>query len=58
MNWTDIQAKWTAMTRRVRSDHLQNHDEMVVTSAPDKPPLLRDEVTELRAPAQFDRPAT
>ena len=33
MNWTDIEAKWTAMTRRVQSDHSQDDDEMVITGA-------------------------
>lgn len=53
MKWTDIEAKWDAMTRRVQSDRPRGPDEISVT--PEQPPLLRDE---LRAPAPHDRPAT
>jgi hypothetical protein len=58
MNWTDIEAKWAAMTRRVQSDQSRDDDDMVITRAPEQPPLLRDEATEMRAPPPLDRPAS
>ncbi len=58
MNWTDIEAKWTAMTRRVQSDWLLDDDDTVVTREQGQPALRRDEAPELRAPAPLDRPAT
>ncbi len=58
MTWTDIEAKWAAMTRRVQSDRSVDDDDMVITRAALLPPLLRDEATELRAPAPLERPAT
>jgi hypothetical protein len=57
MNWTDIEAKWAAMTRRVQSDR-SDDDEMVITCVQGQPSLLPDAATELRAPAPLDRPAT
>lgn len=57
MNWTDIEAKWAAMTRRVQSDRSLDDDEMVITREPE-PPLLQDNATELLAPTPIDRPAT
>ena len=57
MTWTDIEEKWAAMTRRVQSDRSVLDDGMRIARAPDKPSLLRDGVSEQRAPAPLDRPA-
>lgn len=56
MKWTDIEAKWDAMTRRVQSDRPRDPDDLVIM--PEQPPLLPDEMRDQRAPAPHDRPAT
>lgn len=53
MNWTEIEAKWTAMTRRVKSDH--TGAEMMISDTPEQPPLLQD-ASDMRAPPPLDRP--
>ncbi len=58
MNWTDIQAKWAAMTRRVQSDQSGDDDVMVITREPEQQSSLRDDVAELRAPQPLDRTAS
>jgi hypothetical protein len=58
MNWTDIEAKWAAMTRRVQSDQLQDDGDVVIDGAPERPPLLQDDAAKLRESARLDRPAT
>jgi hypothetical protein len=58
MTWTDIEAKWAAMTRRVQSDRSVDGDEMVITRTPEQPSLLRDEASEQPAPMPLDSPAT
>ena len=58
MTWTDIEAKWAAMTRRVQSDRSLDDDDMVITRAPEPPSSLQDEASEQRAPIPLDRPAT
>lgn len=58
MTWTDIEAKWAAMTRRVQCDRSVDGEDMVIMRAPDQPSLLRDAAGEQRAPLPLDRPAT
>jgi len=58
MNWTEIEAKWAAMTRRVQSDRAQGDDNLTPIAAPEQPPMPRDEASELRASVPLDRPAT
>jgi hypothetical protein len=58
MTWTDIEAKWAAMTRRVQSDRSADGDAMVITRAAEQPSLLRNEASEQPAPIPFDRPGT
>ncbi len=58
MNWNDIEAKWTAMTRRVQSDTSRDDDQMTIPRAAEQPPVLQDEPTEQRAPASVDSSST
>ncbi len=58
MKWTDIEAKWDAMTRRVQSDRPQDQIDLRNTLASEQPPLLRDEMSDQRAHAPHDRSAT
>ena len=55
MNWTDIEAKWAAMARRVRSDQLQDSDDTVITRAAE-PIVKRNDAAETRAQPPIDRP--
>lgn len=57
MKWTDIEAKWDAMTRRVQSDRPRDQDTIVTTPASDQPSLPLNEVSDQRAPSPLDRPA-
>lgn len=57
MSWTDIEAKWAAMARRVQSDKSRDDNDRVIDGAPAREPSLRGEVTEMRAPPSLDRPA-
>jgi hypothetical protein len=58
MNWTEIEAKWAAMTRRVQSDPPLGDGNLAQTSTPEQAPLMQDEVSDLRAPTPLDRPST
>ena len=58
MNWTEIEAKWAAMTRRVKSDQPLGKDNMAATAGPDQASLMPDEASELRAREPLDRPLT
>ena len=58
MNWTEIEAKWAAMTRRVKSDRPLGDDNMAVTAEPEQAPLIQEEASEMRAPSPLDRPST
>lgn len=53
MSWAEIEAKWTAMTRRVRSD--QAADALGITDTPEQSPKLQDKASEMRAPPPLDR---
>ncbi|EKD61145.1 MAG: hypothetical protein ACD_54C00377G0002 [uncultured bacterium] len=53
MSWNEIQLKWAAMARRVRSDLPQQDDNTVITPAL-QPPLQPD-LTEMRVSPQLDR---
>ena len=55
MNWTDIEAKWAAMARRVRSDQLQDSDDTVITRAAE-PIVKRNDAAETSAQPPIDRP--
>ena len=54
MNWTDIEAKWTAMARRVQTDKSPDNSAKLTTDA--QPPLLPEVLDERPAPS--DRSAT
>ena len=58
MNWTEIEAKWAAMTRRVKSDRLLGDDNMSVSPDPEQAPVMQEEAAEMRAPRPLDRPST
>jgi hypothetical protein len=58
MNWTEIEAKWAAMTRRVKTDLPMGDDNMSVSPEPEQAPAMQEEATELRAPLPLDRPST
>lgn len=55
MTWTDIEAKWAAMARRVQSDPSRDDDDTVTDRA--SAPSLQDDAIEMRAPAPLDLPA-
>jgi hypothetical protein len=55
MSWTDIEAKWTAMTRRVRSGQTADTDPMGITDTPEQSSKLQDKASEMRAPPPLDR---
>ena len=52
MNWNEIEAKWAAMARRVRSD-LPRVETKAITAA--VPPKLQPDPSEMRAPPTLDR---
>lgn len=54
MSWDEIQSKWAAMARRVRSDLPRDDDALAIsaTPAPSPPPPIRPETS---APPQLDR---
>lgn len=56
MTWTDIEAKWAAMARRVQSEQVQDDDDTVIVSASEQP-SLRADATGLRATPLPDRPS-
>jgi hypothetical protein len=55
MNWTEIEAKWAAMARRVRADRPADDDDMVITIATSSRPL--QDTVEMQAPKPLDSPA-
>jgi hypothetical protein len=55
MSWAEIEAKWTAMTRRVRSDQAAETDAMGMTDTPGQSSKLQDKAGEMRAPPPLDR---
>lgn len=58
MNWTDIEAKWVAMTRRVQADQSPEMTDLASTPAPSLTLPLRDEKTAPNTVASIDRSAT
>ena len=56
MNWTEIEAKWAAMTRRVQSDQPLGDDSKAAPSEPEQAPVIQGEASDLPAPAPLDRP--
>ena len=58
MNWTEIEAKWAAMTRRVKSDQPLGEGNLAATTEPDQASVMPEEASELRAPEHLDRPLT
>jgi hypothetical protein len=55
MSWAEIEAKWTAMTRRVRSDQGVATDATGITDTPEQSSKLQDKGSEMRAPPPLDR---
>lgn len=53
MNWNEIEAKWTAMARRVRADRVLDDDNKI-TSAPVQ---SQQDGLQMQAPKPLDRPA-
>lgn len=52
MRWSDIEAKWAAMARRVQSDHLLDNEDTVIPCA-SEPPLQSEDAPEMRAPSSL-----
>ena len=57
MSWTDIEAKWAAMARRVQSDKSRDDEDTVTDRVQARVPSLQSEATEMRVPPSLDRPA-
>ena len=52
MNWSEIEAKWAAMARRVQSDQVQDNED-TVTPCGSEPPSQSEDAPELRAPSSL-----